>query len=144
MQPACREYTAFLASLHARPYAVQAAAFWAMEAVYNQAWTRVGEGLADEKYREFVERWGRGGAGEAAVCWRARVCAAAGLLGLVAGLTGRGWPLFLGVSRMAPCSCFQGLSWLQAPQSKSVRLRAHPTNRAPQNTTPQKVGQRGL
>ncbi|GBF96417.1 hypothetical protein Rsub_09216 [Raphidocelis subcapitata] len=61
MQPACKEYTAFLSSLHAQPYSVQAAAFWAMEAVYNQAWSRVGEGLADERYREFVERWGNAG-----------------------------------------------------------------------------------
>jgi hypothetical protein len=30
------EYTAFLESIHAMPYAVQATAFWAMEAIYNQ------------------------------------------------------------------------------------------------------------
>jgi hypothetical protein len=42
MQPTCREYTAFLDSLRAQPYAVQAAAFWAMEAIYNQVRTRRG------------------------------------------------------------------------------------------------------
>lgn len=36
MQPACKEYTGFLAELNSAPYAVQAAAFWAMEAIYNQ------------------------------------------------------------------------------------------------------------
>ncbi|KIZ07289.1 putative Seed maturation protein PM36 like protein [Monoraphidium neglectum] len=60
-QPNCAEYVEFLKSLHSQPYAVQAAVFWAMEAIYNQAWTGVGEGLADPKYSEFVDRWGNAG-----------------------------------------------------------------------------------
>ena len=75
MQPACEEYTAFLAELRsaATPYAVKAAAFWAMEAVYNEAWARVGEGLKDEAYREFVDRWG----GVVAVCGAVLWCVVA-------------------------------------------------------------------
>lgn len=61
VQPSCQEYRAFLTSLTHQPYAVQAAAFWAMEACYNQSWSGVGEGLADPKYQEFVDRWGNEG-----------------------------------------------------------------------------------
>ncbi|KAI8463492.1 MAG: TENA/THI-4 family [Monoraphidium minutum] len=61
MQPACQEYAAFLATLGAEPYAVQAAVFWAMEAIYNQAWTGVGEGLANPQFQEFSDRWGNAG-----------------------------------------------------------------------------------
>lgn len=76
MQPACREYTGFLDSLHAQPYAVQAAAFWAMEAIYNQAWTGVGEGLKAPEYAEFVDRWGNKGFAEYCVALAAQADAA--------------------------------------------------------------------
>lgn len=57
-QQATGDYCEFLASLVSQPYAAQAAAFWAMEAAYNQAWTNAGEGLANPAYQEFVDRWG--------------------------------------------------------------------------------------
>lgn len=47
MQPACAEYAGFLKSLMTQPYAVQAAAFWAMEACYNQV-EREGQGQGRE------------------------------------------------------------------------------------------------
>jgi hypothetical protein len=64
MQPACQAYRAVLAQLHSAPYAVQAAAFWAIEACYNQAWAEVLQNGTAELYKEFAHRW----AG-AVVCW---------------------------------------------------------------------------
>jgi hypothetical protein len=57
MQPACQAYRAVLAQLHAAPYAVQAAAFWAIEACYNQAWAEVLQNGTAELYKEFAHRW---------------------------------------------------------------------------------------
>jgi len=65
MQPACQAYRAVLAQLHSAPYAVQAAAFWAIEACYNQSWAKVLQDGAAEEYKEFAHRyglnWGRRG-----------------------------------------------------------------------------------
>lgn len=58
MQAACAEYRALLAELHAAPYAVKAAAFWAAELCYNSAWRQVLHTGTDERYREFGARWG--------------------------------------------------------------------------------------
>jgi thiaminase/transcriptional activator TenA len=41
------------------PYAVQAAAFWAIELAYNQAWQLPGP--MAKPYDEFAERWGNPG-----------------------------------------------------------------------------------
>jgi formylaminopyrimidine deformylase / aminopyrimidine aminohydrolase len=41
-----------------QPYPVQAAAFWAIEHVYNQAWQA--PGAMPEPYAEFASRWGNG------------------------------------------------------------------------------------
>ncbi len=55
-QPICRSYCEFMSNLAGETYAVQATAFWAIEAVYNRAW-QLPEPVA-EPYREFAERWG--------------------------------------------------------------------------------------
>lgn len=57
MQPACQAYRAVLSQLHSAPYAVQAAAFWAIEACYNQAWAKVLNDGTAELYKEFAHRW---------------------------------------------------------------------------------------
>lgn len=56
MQPACQAYRAVLAQLHNAPYAIQAAAFWAIEACYNQAWAKVLNDGTAEAYKEFAHR----------------------------------------------------------------------------------------
>jgi thiaminase len=55
-QEACQRYCQFMEQLSVQPYAVQATGFWAIEAVYNQAWQRLVP-LA-EPYAEFANRWG--------------------------------------------------------------------------------------
>jgi len=55
-QPTCREYCHLMASAGHQPYAVQALAFWAIEAAYNQAWK--GHSPMPEPYTEFGDRWG--------------------------------------------------------------------------------------
>jgi len=59
MQPACRRYVEFMEFLAAEHYAIQATAFWAIEAAYNQAWQLPGPMKAP--YDEFAERWGNHG-----------------------------------------------------------------------------------
>jgi thiaminase/transcriptional activator TenA len=54
MSETCTRYRAFLQSLHTAPYAVQAAAFWAMERAYNESWSSLGNLHAD--YQEFADR----------------------------------------------------------------------------------------
>lgn len=54
--PACVEYCALMRGLHEAPYAVQAAAFWAIERAYNEAWQRPGP--MKPPYDEFADRWG--------------------------------------------------------------------------------------
>lgn len=49
-------YCDFMRGLRGRPYPVLAAAFFAIEYVYNQAWAGVMGG--DSRYQEFAERWG--------------------------------------------------------------------------------------
>jgi hypothetical protein len=46
-----------MAKLHSAPYAVQATAFWAIEACYNQAWAKVLNDGKEELYKEFAHRW---------------------------------------------------------------------------------------
>lgn len=58
MQPACQAYRAAMAKLHSAPYAIQATAFWAIEACYNQAWAKVLNDGTAEQYKEFAHRWG--------------------------------------------------------------------------------------
>ena len=55
-QPSCQEYCEFMASLGTQPYALQAVAFWAIEAAYNQAWR--GHSPMPQPYTEFGDRWG--------------------------------------------------------------------------------------
>lgn len=55
-QPICQAYCDFMSRLGDESYAVQATAFWAIEAVYNRAW-QLPEPVA-EPYREFADRWG--------------------------------------------------------------------------------------
>ncbi len=56
MLPTCRVYCDLMHELAARPYPVQAAAFWAIERAYNEAWQRPGPMKAP--YDEFADRWG--------------------------------------------------------------------------------------
>ena len=49
-------------SLTAAPYAVQATAFWAIEAAYNQGWQL--PGTMPSPYAEFADRWGNPGFSE--------------------------------------------------------------------------------
>ena len=55
----CQAYCDFMESLGAKPYAVIATAFWAIELAYNQAWQLPGKML--EPYAEFADRWGNPG-----------------------------------------------------------------------------------
>lgn len=57
--PNCTEYCGYMASLALTPYAVQATAFWAIEAAYNQGWQRPGRMVPP--YDEFADRWGNAG-----------------------------------------------------------------------------------
>ena len=61
-QPTCIAYCEFMESLTAAPYAVQATAFWAIEAAYNQGWQLPGAMLPP--YAEFADRWGNPGFSE--------------------------------------------------------------------------------
>jgi hypothetical protein len=45
-----------MAKLHSAPYAIQATAFWAIEACYNQAWAKVLNDGTAEQYKEFAHR----------------------------------------------------------------------------------------
>lgn len=58
-QPTCLEYCTYMASLASAPYSVQATAFWAIEAAYNQGWQNPGKMASP--YDEFAERWGNPG-----------------------------------------------------------------------------------
>lgn len=58
MQPACQAYRAAMAALRTEPYAIQATAFWAIEACYHQAWAKVLKDGTAELYKEFAQRWG--------------------------------------------------------------------------------------
>lgn len=60
--PTCTEYCEFMASLASAPYAVQATAFWAIEAAYNQGWQS--PGAMPPPYAEFADRWGNPGFSE--------------------------------------------------------------------------------
>jgi thiaminase len=55
-QAVCQRYCQFLDGLSTEPYVVQATAFWAIEAVYNQAWQLAAPVAAP--YDEFANRWG--------------------------------------------------------------------------------------
>ncbi len=55
----CTDYRAFMRGLYDAPYAVQAAAFWAIERAYNEAWQRPGP--MKPPYDEFADRWGNPG-----------------------------------------------------------------------------------
>lgn len=55
-QPACAAYADFMNNLRSECYPVQALAFWAIEAAYNQAWRLPGPMKAP--YDEYAERWG--------------------------------------------------------------------------------------
>ncbi|KXZ50549.1 hypothetical protein GPECTOR_16g724 [Gonium pectorale] len=70
LQPACRAYRDLMAELQygpggaaatggsgGAPYAVKAAAFWAIEACYNTAWGGL-LGRTGPEYSEYVSRWG--------------------------------------------------------------------------------------
>jgi thiaminase/transcriptional activator TenA len=57
--PTCTEYCGYMASLALTPYAVQATAFWAIEAAYNQGWQNPGHMVPP--YDEFADRWGNAG-----------------------------------------------------------------------------------
>ena len=59
MQESCRRYGQFMEDMAQEPYAVQAAAFWAIELAYNQAWQLPGQ--MAKPYDEFAERWGNPG-----------------------------------------------------------------------------------
>ncbi len=59
MQESCRRYCQFMEDVSLEPYAVQAAAFWAIELAYNQAWQLPGAMV--KPYNEFAERWGNPG-----------------------------------------------------------------------------------
>ncbi|MGF1570101.1 MAG: TenA family transcriptional regulator [Nodosilinea sp.] len=56
LQPICRQYCEFLASLAVAPYPVQATALWAIEYAYNQGWQLPGP--MAPAYGEFADRWG--------------------------------------------------------------------------------------
>jgi thiaminase len=56
-QAACTQYCRFMERLVDTPYPVQATAFWAIEAVYNDAWRKASPMVAP--YDEFAGRWGR-------------------------------------------------------------------------------------
>ncbi|MEW6491589.1 MAG: TenA family transcriptional regulator [Cyanobacteriota bacterium] len=58
-QQTCTEYCEFMSSLAAKPYPVQATAFWAIELAYNQGWQL--PGVMVEPYAEFADRWGNPG-----------------------------------------------------------------------------------
>lgn len=58
-QPTCVEYCTYMASLASTPYPVQATAFWAIEAAYNQGWQNPGKMASP--YDEFADRWGNPG-----------------------------------------------------------------------------------
>jgi thiaminase/transcriptional activator TenA len=58
-QPTCIEYCDYMASLATAPYPVQATAFWAIEAAYNQGWQLPGHMVPP--YDEFANRWGNPG-----------------------------------------------------------------------------------
>lgn len=58
-QPTCAEYCDYMASLTAAPYPIQATAFWAIEAAYNQGWQLPGHMVPP--YDEFANRWGNAG-----------------------------------------------------------------------------------
>jgi thiaminase/transcriptional activator TenA len=59
MHETCRRYCQFMEDISQEPYAVQAAAFWAIELAYNQAWQLPGP--MAKPYDEFAERWGNPG-----------------------------------------------------------------------------------
>jgi formylaminopyrimidine deformylase / aminopyrimidine aminohydrolase len=61
-QPTCTEYCQFMGDLASSPYAVQATAFWAIEASYNQGWQL--PGAMPDPYTEFADRWGNPGFSE--------------------------------------------------------------------------------
>lgn len=58
-QTTCIGYCDFMKGLGAYPYAVQATAFWAIEAAYNQGWQL--PGAMPAPYTEFADRWGNPG-----------------------------------------------------------------------------------
>lgn len=59
MQDTCKRYCGFMERLSLEPYAVQVAAFWAIELAYNQVWQLPGKMV--KPYDEFAERWGNPG-----------------------------------------------------------------------------------
>ena len=56
-QKTCLAYLCFLDRVRLTPYATQAAVFWAIEKVYNDAWAAVTSGCVPE-YQEYALRWG--------------------------------------------------------------------------------------
>lgn len=58
-QSICATYCDYMQSLATAPYAVQATAFWAIEAAYNQGWRQPGKMVSP--YDEFADRWGNPG-----------------------------------------------------------------------------------
>lgn len=58
-QAACTEYCDYMASLATVAYPIQATAFWAIEAAYNQGWQLPGHMVPP--YDEFANRWGNAG-----------------------------------------------------------------------------------
>lgn len=61
-QPTCLKYCGFMENLATASYAVQATAFWAIEAAYNQGWQL--PGTMRPPYTEFADRWGNPGFSE--------------------------------------------------------------------------------
>jgi thiaminase len=58
-QATCAQYCDYMASLATAAYPVQATAFWAIEAAYNQGWQLPGHMVPP--YDEFANRWGNQG-----------------------------------------------------------------------------------
>jgi thiaminase/transcriptional activator TenA len=54
-QPAAESFIDFIGTLHQQPYAVKAAAFWAIEQAYCKAWASARP--VAPVYEEFAERW---------------------------------------------------------------------------------------
>lgn len=57
-QPACREFADYLRELQSKPYPVQAAALWAIELSYYEAWAAVLRQQKTDKLKDFASRYG--------------------------------------------------------------------------------------